>query len=484
MKYVVEKGEKSTVKISITLNAKEWDDAQVLAYNKTKGKYQIQGFRKGHVPKAVIEQFYGKGVFFEDAINEAFSKYYFDILEKETEIEPIDRPDVAIDKIDEKGLKMTATVPVKPEVTLGAYKGINVEKVEYNVNDDDIATEVNRLLEQNATEVNVEGRPCQNGDITIIDYSGSVDGVKFDGGTAEKQPLTLGSGMFIPGFEDQVVGMNIGETKDINVKFPENYGAEDLKGKDAVFTVTLHEIKEKKTPELTDELVKEKANAESVEAYKASVKERLEKANAQRAERELEDKLLKTITDASEVEIPEALVEREIDNMVQQTSYRLMYQGLKFEDYLKYTGQTMEAYREGCKESAKDHVKTQLVIDKIITDEKIDATEEEIEAKLAEQAESVGKSLKEYRKSVNDKQIGYIENGIIIDKLFKFLKENNEIGAPAKKPAAKKTTTAKTTTAKKETATKSTTAKATTAKKTTTTKKATTAKKTAEKVEE
>ena len=189
-------------------------------------------------------------------------------------------------------------------------------------------------------------------------------------------------------------------------------------------------------------------------------------------ERELEDKLIKTITDASEVEIPEALVEREIDSMVQQTSYRLMYQGLKFEDYLKYTGQTMEAYREGCKESAKDHVKTQLVIDKIITDEKIDVTEEEIEAKLAEQAESVGKSLKEYRKSVNDKQISYIENGIIIDKLFKFLKENNEIGAPAKKPAAKKATTAK------ATATKTTTAKKTT------TKKTTTAKKAAEKVEE
>ena len=339
------------------------------------------------------------------------------------------------------------------------------------VNDDDIATEVNRLLEQNASEVNVEGRPCQNGDITVIDYSGSVDGKKFDGGTAEKQNLTLGSGMFIPGFEDQVVGMNIGDTKDINVKFTDNYGAEELKGKDAVFTVTLHEIKEKKTPELTDEFVKEKANAESVDAYKASVKERLEKANAQRAEREIEDNLIKTITDASEVEIPDALVEREIDSMVQQTSYRLMYQGLKFEDYLKYTGQTMEAYREGCKESAASHVKTQLVIDKIITEEKLDATEEEIEAKLAEQAESVGKSLKEYRKSVNDKQIGYVENGIIIDKLFKFLKENNEIGAPAKKPATKKTTTAKTT------ATKSTTAKKTTTKKTTATKSA-------EKVEE
>ena len=437
MKYAIEKGEKSTVKIAVTLTAKEWSEAQLLAYNKTKNKYSVQGFRKGHVPKAVIEQYYGKGVFFEDAINECFSKYYFDILDKEPTVEPIDRPDVQIDKIDDKGLKFTVIVPVKPEVTIGAYKGIKIEKVEYNVNDDDIQTEINRLLERNAVEVNVDGRPCQNGDITVIDYSGSVDGVKFDGGTAEKQNLTLGSGMFIPGFEDQVVGMNIGETKDINVKFPDDYGAEDLKGKDAVFTVTLHEIKEKKTPELTDEFVKEKEAFATVDAYKASVKERLEKANAQRAEREVEDNLIKAITDSSEVDIPDSLIEREIDNMVQQTSYRLMYQGLKFEDYLKYTGQTEEDYRAGCRDSAKEHVKTQLVIDKILTEEKIVATEEEIMAKIEEQASSVGKSVEEYAKSVNDKQRAYIENGVIIDKLFKFLKENNEIGA--KKPAKKAT---------------------------------------------
>lgn len=437
MKYAIEKGEKSTVKIAVTLTAKEWDEAQLIAYNKTKAKYAVQGFRKGHVPKAVIEQYYGKGVFFEDAINECFAKYYYDILDKEPSVEPIDRPDVQIDKLDEKGLKFTAIVPVKPEVTIGAYKGIKIEKVEYNVNDDDIQTEVNRLLERNAVEVNVDGRPCQNGDITVIDYSGSVDGVKFAGGTAEKQNLTLGSGMFIPGFEDQVVGMNIGDTKDINVKFPDDYGAEDLKGKDAVFTVTLHEIKEKKTPELTDEFVKEKEGFDTVDAYKASVKERLEKANAQRAEREVEDNLIKAITDSSEVEIPDSLIDREVDNMIQQTSYRLMYQGLKFEDYLKYTGQTEDDYRAGCRDSAKEHVKTQLVIDKILTEEKIVATEEDIMAKIEEQASSVGKSVEEYAKSVTDKQRGYIENGVIIDKLFKFLKENNEIGG--KKPAKKAT---------------------------------------------
>lgn len=427
MKYTFEKGEKSSVKITVTLTAKEWAAMQDQAYEKTKGKYQLPGFRKGHVPKSVIEQSYGKGAFYEEAINLAFAKYYYDVLEKEPTIEPIDRPDVGIDKLDDKGFTFTATVPVKPEVKLGDYKGIKIEKVEYNVKDDDVTSEVNRLLEQHAAEENVEGRPAKDGDITVIDYSGSIDGVKFAGGTAEKQNLTLGSGMFIPGFEEQVVGMNIGETKDITVKFPDDYGAEELKGKDAVFTVTLHEIKEKKLPELTDEFVKEKTGSETVDAYKASVKEKLEKANAQRAEREIEDKIIKAITDKSEVEIPDSLVEREIDNMVQQASYRLMYQGLKFEDYLKYTNQTMEAYREGLKDSAKDHVKTQLVIDKILTDEKIEATKEDVDAKIAEQAQSVGKDAAEYAKTMSDKQRGYIENGVVIDKLFKFLKENNTI---------------------------------------------------------
>ncbi len=427
MKYSFEKGEKSTVKISITLTAKEWAEMMDRAYEKTKGKYQIPGFRKGHVPKSVIEQSYGKGAFYEEGINLAFSQYYYDVLEKEPSIEPIDRPEVEIDKLDDKVLSFTATVPVKPEVKLGDYKGIKIDKVEYNVKDDDVTSEVNRLLEQHATEENVEGRPAKNGDITVIDYSGSIDGVKFDGGTAEKQNLTLGSGMFIPGFEEQVEGMNIGETKDIKVKFPDDYGAESLKGKEAVFTVTLHEIKEKKLPELTDEFVKDKTGNETVEAYKASIKEKLEKANAQRAEREIEDNIIKAITDKSEVEIPDSLVEREIDNMVQQASYRLMYQGLKFEDYLKYTNQTMDAYREGLKDSAKEHVKTQLVIDKILTDEKIEATKEDIDAKIAEQAKSVGKDAEEYAKTVSDKQRSYIENGVVIDKLFKFLKDNNTI---------------------------------------------------------
>ena len=427
MKYVFEKGEKSTVKVTITLTEKEWAEAQDKAYEKNKGRFSVPGFRKGHVPKAVILRQYGTAVFYEDGVNEAFVKYYYDVLDKEKAIQPIDRPDVSVDELTDKKLKFTAIVPVKPDVKLGAYKGIKIEKVEYNVKDDDVEDEVSRLLNQHATEEKVEGREAKDGDITLIDYSGAIDGVKFDGGTAEKQSLTLGSKTFIPGFEEQIVGMKIGETKNIKVKFPDDYGAEELKGKEAVFTVTLHEIKEKKLPALTDEFVKEKTGEKTVEAYKASIKERLEKANAERAERETEDKIIKAIADASETEIPEVLIENEIDNMVKQVSYRLMYQGLKFEDYLKYTNQTEKDYREGCKESAKDHVKTQLVIDKILDEEKITATAKEINAKIKEQAKSVGKTVEEYSKNIDDRQKSYIENGIIIEKLFKFLKENNEI---------------------------------------------------------
>ena len=427
MKHVVEKGEKSTVKISITLTAKEWGEAQVLAYNKTKKNYKIQGFRPGCVPMAIVKRYYGETVFFEDAINESLNKYYYEILMKEKDIEPIDRPDVQIDKIDEKGLKMTLTVPVKPEVTIGAYKGIKIDKVEYNVNDDDIQTEVNRLLERCATEVSVDGRPAKDGDITIIDYSGSVDGVKFDGGTAEKQNLVIGSGSFIPGFEEQIIGMNIGDEKDINVKFPDEYHAENLKGKDAVFAIKLHKIEKKELPEVTDEWIKEAIGAESIEAYKAETKARMEKQNAERAERELEDEIIKKVTETSDVEIPDAMIENQIDRMVQEMEYRLSYQGLKLADYLKYMGKSMEDFRKDYTAQATEIVKSQLVIETIIEREEITATDEDVEKRVEEMAKAQGKPAPDVKKNMQARQLDYIKNEIIIKKFFEFLKNANTI---------------------------------------------------------
>ncbi len=426
MNYKFEKAEKSTVKISITLDAAEWSAAQTDAYNKTKGKYSLPGFRKGKVPMRVLENTYGKGLFFEDAINESFPKYYFEILGKEPSIEAVARPSLEVESIDENGITLIATVAVKPEVKLGEYKGIKFEKVEYNVKDEEVDAALKRLQERNSRLVAVEDRAAENGDTVVIDYSGSVDGVKFAGGTAEKQNLELGSNSFIPGFEEQVVGMKIGEEKDIDVKFPDDYHAEDLKGKAAVFHIKLHEIKRKELPEITDEFVKDADGAESVEAFKAETRKRMQESNDKRAERELEDKIVKTITEKAETEIPDALVENQIDNMVQEMEYRLMYQGLRLEDYLKYAKMSMEDYRKGYAEQARELVKQQLVIEKIIAEEKIEASDEEFEKKVEENAKAQNKTVEEYKKD-NAGRLDYLKNEIVIGKLFDFLKSANVI---------------------------------------------------------
>lgn len=427
MKYTFEKAEKSTVKITMELTAEEWKASIDSAYEKTKGKFAIPGFRKGKVPKSIIEKNYGTGVFYEEAINIAFPKYYGEVLDKETSIEPVGQPDIDVKDLSDDGITLVAIVPVKPEVILGKYKGITFKKVEYNVKDEDVEEELKRLQDRNSRLVEVTDREVKDGDTVIIDYSGSVDGVKFEGGTAEKQTLVIGSKTFIPGFEDQVIGMKIGEDRDINVKFPEEYHAENLKGKDAVFAIKLHEIKVRELPEITDDFIKESTGSESVEAYKEETKARLEKQNADRASRELEGQIVKKITETSEVIIPDAMIEAQIDHMVQEMSYRMSYQGLKLEDYLKYMGKTMEEFRKGYEDQAKDIVKSQLVIDKIITDEKIEATDAEIEARVEEMAKAQGKPVPDVKKYLGSRQLDYFKNEIIIKKLFDLLKSENTV---------------------------------------------------------
>ncbi len=449
MKYTFEKAEKSTVKITITLEKQEWLDAIDGAYAKTKSKFNIPGFRKGKVPKKVIENVYGTGVFYEEAINIALPKYYGEVLDKEPTIEAVANPEIDIKDISDETLVIEAITPVKPEVKLGEYKGLKFTKTEYAVKKEDVDADLTRLQERNARMVEITDRAVANGDTVVIDYSGSVDGVKFDGGTAEKQTLVIGSGSFIPGFEEQVIGMNIGDERDINVKFPEEYHAENLKGKDAVFAIKLHEIKVRELPEINDEFIKDAVGAESVEAYKKETEERLAKQNADRADRELEDAIVQKITESSEMELCDALVEGQIDRMVQEMSYRLSYQGLRLEDYLQYLGKTMDEYRAEFKDQATNIVKSQLVIEKIIEVEKIEATEEEIEAKIADMAAAQGKEVPDLKKNFGARQLDYIKNEIIIKKLFDLLKSVNEIEvkaekkAAAKKPAAKKKSTAK-----------------------------------------
>ena len=428
MKYTTKAGEKSTVKITFKFDGEEWKNAQTQAYLKTRGKFAVNGFRKGKAPKNVIEHAYGKGVFYEDALNLLFSENYGTVIEKnEKKFTVVGDPDVSVEALSDEGVTLVASVPVKPEVKISSYKGIKIKEYAYTVKEEEVQSEIDRLLDRNARKVPVTDRAAQNGDIVNIDFVGTVDGVKFDGGEAEGFDLTLGSGQFIPGFEDQVVGMNIGESKDVNVTFPENYQAEALKGKPAVFAVKLNAIQGKELPELNDEFIKDATGSESVEAYKAKTMERLQKNADKRAVDATENSILEAIAANAEAEIPQAMIDREIDSLLQKFEYQLMYQGLKLQDYLDFLKVTEADFRKNYEEQAKKNVMHQLIISQIIKDENLEATEEEVNEKVAEQAKSVEKEVEEYKKGMDPRQFDYIRSDIVITKLFKFLKENNEM---------------------------------------------------------
>ncbi len=447
MNYTIEKGN-GEVKINFALSAKEWDDCIEKAYLKNKSKYSVPGFRKGHVSRKMIEKMYGEGVFFDDAFNDAFYDAYSKALNENEEIFPVDEPKVDIDGVNDDGVAFHATVTVKPEVTLGDYKGIKLDKVEYNVTVDDVQAEIDRARKQAGRRVEVTDRAVENGDIVNLDYSGSADGVKFDGGTAQGQELVIGSGSFIPGFEDGMVGMNVGETKDITVKFPENYHAENLAGKDAVFTVTVNKIEKEELPELNDEFAKEVSKFDTLDEYRADVEKRLTEENTRRADAENENKLVEAIVNNASVEIPSCMIEHQLDHIVEEMRYRLsyMYRGMKLEDYLKYTGGTIEELREARKADAERDVKTRLTLEAIVKAENLDVTDAEVEAEIVRMAQAQGKSADELKKHVDARQTEYIRNDILSKKLLTLLKDANEFvtgAAPAKK-TAKKTATKKT----------------------------------------
>ena len=428
MKHTSKAAEKSTVKITLKFDAAEWKEAQQKAYLKLRGRFAVNGFRKGKAPKNVIENAYGKGIFWDEALNTLFSENYPKVLEKDqNKYTVVGDPEASVEKLDDEGVTITAIVPVKPEVKISSYKGMKIKEFAYTVKDEEVDAEVNRVLDRNARKVDVTDRAAANGDIANIDFVGTVDGVKFDGGEAEGFDLTLGSGQFIPGFEDQVIGMNIGETKDVNVTFPENYQAENLKGKAAVFAVKLNGLKVKELPELTDEFIKEATGSESVEAYKAKAKERLQQQADRRANDDTENSILDAIAANTEAEIPQAMINTEVDNLIKKFEYQLMYQGLKLQDYLDFLKVTEADFRKNYEEQAKATVLKQLIISQIIKEEKIEATEEEVDAKVAEQAASVEKTTEEYKKNMDPRQFDYIRSDIVITKLFALLKANNEM---------------------------------------------------------
>lgn len=422
--YTVEKTGNSVYQVKISISSEEWESYVNQAYEETKGKFSVQGFRKGKAPRKVLEQTYGNNIFFDDAIDIAFSKEYEAVLQKETQIQPIEQPKLTLESFDEKGLVILAEVECVPEVKLGKYKGLEIEKHDHPVDEARVEKELNQARERRARMVVVE-RQAQMGDIATIDFVGSVDGVEFEGGAAEGHKLELGSKSFIDTFEEQVAGMQIGEKKDVKVKFPEEYGAKELAGKDAVFAVTLTKVEEKQLPELNDEFASSVSEFETLEEYRADIRKNLEASNQEHLKRENENNLLEAIVKTSEVEVPEVLVNRQIDMFIRDFETRLSYQGMKLSDYLDWSGVTMEKLKEERLEQAKQTVKTRLVLEKLIDVEGLYVLQEELDKKVKDLADKYKKSVTDYKKSLGDKQLQYFENELLMEKVFKFLTENN-----------------------------------------------------------
>ncbi|MFO7154954.1 MAG: trigger factor [Caldicoprobacter oshimai] len=398
MKATAEKIENNKVKLKIQVDAQDFEKALDKSYLKNKGKFLIPGFRKGKAPRKLIERYYGEGVFYEDAFNEIFPEVYWKAVE-ENGLEPVDYPTVEeIEQIGSgKDLVFTASVIVKPEVELGQYKGIEVEKVEYNVTDKDVEDALKRIQERYARWVAVEGRPIKEGDLVTLDYQGFVDGQPIKDGSAQNYALEVGSKSFIPGFEEQLIGLNVGDEKEIKVTFPEDYGIEELKGKEAVFKVKIHDIKEKELPELDDEFAKDVSDFETFEEYKVHLREDLEREAKNQVRVQMETQLLSRVVEAAKVDIPDVMVEREIDNMLGNFELGLYYRGLTLERYLELSGTSMEDLRAQYRQEAYTRVKTALVLEKIAKVEDIKVTQEDLDKELEELAKQFNITLDEAR---------------------------------------------------------------------------------------
>lgn len=426
MSIKVEKTENNNeLKLSFTIEAAKFDEAIQKVYAKSAHYFNIPGFRKGKAPYKIVERQYGAQIFYEDAFNEVASEEYEKEL-KENNIVAVSRPQIDIEQMEKgKDLIFTAVVQTKPEVKLGKYKGIELSKVEYTVKDEDIDHELGHMAERNARLVNVEDRPVEANDTTVIDFEGFVDGVAFEGGKAENHELVIGSNTFIPGFEDKIIGMKIGEEKDINVTFPEEYFSKDLAGKEATFKVKLHEIKKKELPAMDDEFAKDVSEFDTLDELKNSIKEKLEEQNASKAKYETEEAAIKAVSEATEIDIPSGMIETETDNMIKDIEQRLSYQGLKLDQYLQIMNKSEEDMRKELEEQAKISVKTKLVIEAIVAAEKIEATEEEVNAKLEEMATMYGSTVEELSKNESLKL--YIEETVKSEKAVAFIVENAKI---------------------------------------------------------
>ena len=427
MTSTFEKLSSNKVKLNFTVEPEKFEEGIKKAYQKMVKKINIPGFRRGKAPMKVIEAHYGESVFYEDAFDAIFPELYQAAL-TEHNVDVVDRPELDVQQIGRgQELKFTVEVFVRPDVTLGEYKNLGIVKTVDEVTEDDVKAEIERARDRASRWIEVTDRAAKLDDQVNINYAGFLGEEQFAGGTAENHDLILGSGSFIPGFEDQLVGAEIGSDVDVNVTFPEQYHSEELAGKAVVFHVHVNSIREKEMPELDEDFVKEVSEtANTVEEYKAEIRERLEKQAENRAETAFENEVIEKVVENAEVDIPEAMIEEQIDNMLRDMEMRMMYQGMKLDDYFKYTGQTREQVREMYKPSAEERVKTQLVVAAVMKAEEIKADEAEIDAEIAKYAEQNKKSLDEFKAMLSDGDKEYFSEIASLQKTIAFLKDHAE----------------------------------------------------------
>ncbi|MDY4969396.1 MAG: trigger factor [Lachnospiraceae bacterium] len=401
MSVTVETLEKNMAKLTITVSADEIEKAMQAVYQKNRSRYSVPGFRKGKVSRSVLERMYGKGLFYEDAVNSVMPEAYEKAVE-ESGLDIVSEPDIKFVETDpEKDLVFTAEVAVKPEVVLGEYKGVEVPKADLTVTEEDVLAIIKKEQEKNAVNVNVEGRAVQSGDIATIDFEGFVDGVAFEGGKGEDYPLTIGSNTFIPGFEDQIIGHEIGTEFDVNVTFPEEYQAEELKGKAAVFKVTVKKIEEKQLPELDDEFAAEVSEFETLAEYKAHVEKAEKERKEVAAEQAKEEAAIQKAVENAQMDIPEAMVNTEANSMIREFASNLERQGLKLDQYLEYFGQTQDGMREQMKPNALKRIQTRLVLEAVAKAEAFEISEDEINAEIKSMAEQYQMEEDQVKSMVN-----------------------------------------------------------------------------------
>ena len=419
MASTIEKKEHSQVVISLQANKEEWNGALKKSYNKNKNRFQVPGFRKGKVPYQLVCQYYGEGVLFEDAMNEIANEQYPEAV-KEHDLKVVSRPEMDVQDINDEGIKYSITVYVKPEFELGQYEGVEVPFKDQVVTDEDVDAEIERMRKRNASLEEVEDRAAQEGDTVTIDYEGFKDGVAFEGGKGEGYNLKLGSKSFIPGFEEQVAGHSVGENFTIEVKFPENYHAEDLKGADATFNVTIHAIKTEVVPELDDEFAKDVSEFDTLDELKADVRAKQQERADKDNKAGFENETVRAVCDNCEIDIPESMIQNEVEQMAQDQAARMSSQGIGLEMYLQYVGQTMDDFKKSLEPMARVRVKSSLVIEKITEKLNPEVSDEEYNEELTTIANSYKMDLEEVKKSIGDDS-AFIKDSIKARKTVEYL---------------------------------------------------------------